>query len=88
MAIEDEPFMLTHGSGISSGAPNLSDWTDIVQDALHEAHQSSDKISPEMITQLEIALSAIAPQTKQSANSSDDNTASSASIFKLPRRED
>ena len=90
MTIEDDPFMLTHGagSGVGSDSANLSDWSDIVQDALRKASQSSDKISPEIITQLEIALSAINPESKQSTNSSDDKTSPSASIFKLPRRED
>ena len=67
VAIEDDPFMLKRGERLGDilQDAHLSDWADIVQSTLNTAYQDPAKISADMIHQLEIAASAIAPFTSR-----------------------
>jgi len=72
MAMDDDP--LKFGSdeqfGQSLAEAQILDWTDIVQDTLNAAYQNSSSVNPEMIRQLEVALSAIAQHSNSAPSTS------------------
>jgi hypothetical protein len=74
MSTEDDPFMLDHADGLGPFLKDafVSDWTEIVQNTLDTVYDSPSAVNPELIRQLEIALSAIAPQAKTGPENSGD----------------
>ena len=62
MAMDDDPIKFGSGEPFGQGLAEaqILDWTDIVQDTLNAAYQNPSSVHPDMIRQLEVALSAIA----------------------------
>jgi hypothetical protein len=72
MAMDDDP--LKFGSdepfGQSVAEAQILDWTDIVQDTLNAAYRNPSGVNPEMIRQLEVALSAIVQHSNSAPSAS------------------
>lgn len=71
MAMDDDPLKFGSREEFGQGVveAHISDWTDIVQDTLNAAYQNPSSVNPEMIRQLEVALSAIAQHSNSTQSS-------------------
>lgn len=94
MATNDDPFIIESGDGRRNASESLhtSDWAELVHATLQSAGQTSPKINPEILTQLEIALSAMAEpspeSTERPVGASADRSASLHPSLDTPRQED